>query len=79
MERTVEINGVCARRVTFSVEDGVVKSVSFSGGCNGNGKGIARLVEGMEVDRVISALTGVKCGAKGTSCPEQLAFALKNL
>lgn len=73
--------GTCAVGIDFEIEekDGVktVKNVVFSGGCNGNTKGIAKLVEGMPVDEVIKRLEGTTCGFKPTSCPDQLAKALK--
>ena len=69
--------GVCSRGIEFDIEDEIVKNVSFAGGCNGNASGISRLVEGMKVDEVINRLEGVKCGFKSTSCPDQLASALK--
>ncbi len=69
--------GTCSREITFDVVDGKVTGVSFLGGCNGNLKGIAKLVEGMEVNEAISRLEGIKCGFKNTSCPDQLAKALK--
>lgn len=70
-------NGVCAKEIHFEVDEGIVTSVKFIGGCAGNAIGIAKLVEGMPVNEVISRLEGVKCGYKGTSCPDQLATALK--
>jgi len=69
--------GVCSRSIYFEVEDGKVKNVSFLGGCNGNLKGIGSLVEGMNIDDVIARLEGTTCGMKKTSCPDQLAQALK--
>ena len=69
--------GTCARAINLEVEDGIVKSVEFEGGCNGNTQGISKLVEGMEVSEVISRLEGTTCGMKNTSCPDQLAQALK--
>ena len=69
--------GVCAQKISFEIEDHKVVSVSFFGGCSGNTQGIARLVEGMDVDEAISRLEGIKCGYKNTSCPDQLAKALK--
>ncbi|NBJ94212.1 TIGR03905 family TSCPD domain-containing protein [Parablautia muri] len=69
--------GTCSTSIDFEVEDGIVKSVTFSGGCNGNLKGIASLVTGMSVDDVISKLKGIRCGFKTTSCPDQLAHALE--
>ncbi len=69
--------GVCARGLSFEIEDGKVKNVKFNGGCNGNTQGIAKLVEGMDAKEVVARLEGVKCGFKKTSCPDQLAKALK--
>ncbi len=69
-------SGTCSQRILFDVENGKVKNVQFIGGCNGNLKGIAALVEGMDVDTVIERVQGVTCGMKKTSCPDQLAQAL---
>ena len=69
--------GVCSQKITFEIEDNKVKSVRFYGGCSGNTQGVARLVEGMDVDDDISPMEGIKCGFKSTSCPDQLAQALK--
>ena len=69
--------GTCSQRILFDVENGKVKNVQFIGGCNGNLKGIAALIEGMDVDTVISRVEGICCGMKSTSCPDQLARALK--
>jgi len=69
--------GTCSQMIVFDVEDGKVRNVSFMGGCNGNLKGIGALVEGMPVDEVISRVEGICCGMKKTSCPDQLAQALK--
>lgn len=69
--------GVCSRKITAEVEDGIVKSVVFTGGCNGNTQGVARLARGMKVEDVIARLENVDCGGRGTSCPDQLAKALK--
>ena len=77
MKFTYKTNGVCSRSIDIEIEDNVVKSVSFFGGCNGNLKGIAALVNGMGVDEVIERLQDIKCGFKNTSCPAQLAEALK--
>ena len=68
--------GTCSQRILFDVEGGKVKNVQFIGGCNGNLKGIAALVEGMDVDTVIERVQGIRCGMKKTSCPDQLAQAL---
>ncbi len=70
-------HGVCAKNISFDVKDGKVCNVQFTGGCNGNLQGIGRLVEGMPVEEVISRVEGIKCGMKATSCPDQLAHALK--
>ncbi len=68
--------GVCSRNLTFDIEDGIVKNVSFQGGCNGNLQGIAALCEGKPAEEIISSLSGIRCGFKSTSCPDQLAKAL---
>ena len=70
--------GVCSRLMRIEVEDGVVKSLQVMGGCNGNLQGISKLVEGMKVEEVIARLEGIRCGFKPTSCPDQLAQALKS-
>ena len=77
MDYSYKTKGTCSREITFSVEDGKVKNVSFYGGCNGNLKGIGALVEGMDIDDVIARVEGIHCGMKSTSCPDQLAQALK--
>ena len=69
-------SGTCSQRILFDIEDGKVRNVKFIGGCNGNLKGIAALVEGMDVDTVIERVRGIRCGMKQTSCPDQLAQAL---
>ncbi len=69
--------GVCSRLMEFEVEDDKVVSVSVTGGCDGNLKGISSLLQGMPVDEVISRLEGIRCGGKPTSCPDQIARALK--
>ena len=69
--------GTCSQMIYFDLEDGKVKNVQFLGGCNGNLKGIGQLVEGMDVYDVIARLEGTTCGIKRTSCPDQLAKALK--
>ena len=69
--------GVCSRRMRIEVENGIVKSLEVQGGCYGNLQGISRLVEGLRVDDVIARLEGIRCGFKPTSCPDQLAQALK--
>ncbi len=69
--------GVCSQMINFEIEDNKVKNVEFIGGCNGNLQGISRLVEGMDVNDAISRIEGIQCGYKKTSCPDQLAEALK--
>lgn len=69
--------GVCSQLIQFDIEDNKVKNVSFVGGCNGNLQGISRLIEGMDVNEAIARLDGIRCGFKSTSCPDQLAQALK--
>jgi uncharacterized protein (TIGR03905 family) len=69
--------GVCSQMINFEIEDNKVKNVEFIGGCNGNLQGIARLIEGMDVNDAISRIEGIQCGYKKTSCPDQLAEALK--
>lgn len=77
MKLEYKTNGVCARQIIFNVEDGIVSDVKFLGGCNGNTNGISALVEGMKIEDVIKKLSGIKCGFKNTSCPDQLAKALE--
>ncbi|MBR6596052.1 MAG: TIGR03905 family TSCPD domain-containing protein [Oscillospiraceae bacterium] len=77
MQYTYKTKGTCSQMITFDVNDNIVTNVQFFGGCNGNLKGIAKLVEGMNIDEVITRVEGVKCGMKATSCPDQLAQALK--
>lgn len=69
--------GVCARNITFDIVEGKVTNVQFEGGCSGNTKGVARLVEGMDAQEAIRRMEGIQCGFKGTSCPDQLAKAIK--
>lgn len=77
MQYTFKTKGTCAQMISFDVEDSKLSNVQFYGGCNGNLKGIGSLVEGMDIDDVIAKLEGIKCGMKQTSCPDQLAAALK--
>ena len=69
--------GTCSQMIDFEVEGDTIKSVVFTGGCNGNLKGISALVSGMKVEDAIARLKGIKCGMKNTSCPDQLAHALE--
>ena len=68
--------GVCSRRMTVALEDGVIRDVRIEGGCNGNLQGISRLVEGMKAEDAIERMRGIRCGFKDTSCPDQLSIAL---
>ena len=77
MSYEYKTKGTCSQRILFDIEDNKVKYVQFIGGCKGNLKGIAALVEGMDVQDVIARVEGIKCGMKSTSCPDQLAQALK--
>ena len=79
MQITYTPKGVCCRLMRIEAEDGVIKSVDVVGGCNGNLQGISRLVVGMTVEDAISRMEGIDCNGKGTSCPDQLAQALKQL
>lgn len=71
--------GTCSTEINFEVENDKITEISFTGGCSGNLQGICSLVKGMNIDDVISKLEGIKCGYKSTSCPDQLAKALKEL
>ncbi|MBD5191434.1 MAG: TIGR03905 family TSCPD domain-containing protein [Bacteroidales bacterium] len=74
-----QTSGTCSRQIDIEVnDDNTVASVKFHGGCNGNTQGISMLVKGMKVDDVINRLQGITCGNKSTSCPDQLAQALRN-
>ena len=71
--------GTCSREISVSVEGKIIVSVSFRGGCNGNTKGVAALVAGMDIDSAIERLEGIDCNGRGTSCPDQLAKALTEI
>ena len=77
MKYSYRTSGVCAVGIKFEVEDNKVGSVEFIGGCDGNHKGLAALVKGMEVEEAIDRLTGITCGHRSTSCPDQMAAAIK--
>lgn len=79
MEYKYKPQGVCSYGMTIEVEEDTIKKVVIEGGCAGNTIGISRLVEGMKIDEAIKRLKGIPCGAKGTSCPDQLAKALEEL
>ena len=70
-------HGTCSTQIDVEVEDGIVKSVAFTKGCNGNTQGVSRLVEGMKCEEAISKLRGIKCGSRPTSCPDQLSYAIE--
>lgn len=78
---TVEYDpqGVCSRHMTISAEDGIITEVKVIGGCDGNLQGISRLVVGMKVEDAIEKLQGIDCGGRGTSCPDQLSIAMRQL
>lgn len=69
--------GTCSREIHFEIEGGTIHNVRFTGGCMGNTQGVARLIEGMDINEAISRMEGIDCGGRGTSCPDQLAKALK--
>ncbi len=78
MKYTYRPKGVCSQMMEMDIEDNKLKSLKVTGGCSGNLQGIAKLVEGMDIDDVINRLDGVRCGFKSTSCPDQLAQALRH-
>ena len=69
--------GVCSAQIDFEIEDGIIKNVRFTRGCNGNTQGVGALCEGMSASEVIKRLDGINCNGRGTSCPDQLAKAVK--
>ncbi len=77
MQYTYKTKGTCSQMISFEVNNNIVTNVQFYGGCNGNLKGIGKLVEGMHIDEIITRIEGIQCGMKATSCPDQLAQALK--
>jgi len=76
---TYKTKGVCSQSIVIELDGDTIISVKFIGGCNGNTKGISSLVAGMNIDDVINKLEGINCGFRGTSCPDQLAKALKQI
>lgn len=72
-------NRVCSQEMVIELEGKIIKSVTIIGGCAGNTLGISKLVEGMQIDEAIKKLKGIPCGARGTSCPDQLSIALENV
>lgn len=80
MTHTYKTKGVCSRAIDFELtEDGIVREVKFHGGCDGNAQGVAKLCEGRRAEELIELLSGIRCGLKSTSCPDQLAKALREL
>lgn len=77
MAYTYKTKGTCSASIDFELENGTVKGVRFHGGCDGNAKGLSAIVEGMDAAEVIRRFEGIRCGFKATSCPDQLARALK--
>ena len=71
--------GTCSKEIDIELKDGVIDSVQFTGGCHGNLQGVSALVKGMAAQEAISKLKGIRCGAKQTSCPDQLARALEQM
>ena len=81
MKKSIEYktHGTCSRLIKVEVEDGIITDCAFFGGCSGNTQGVAALVKGMRAEDAIVKIKGLKCGFKGTSCPDQLALALEKL
>ena len=79
MTYSFKTSGTCSQEITFDCVDGKIYNVKFYGGCSGNLQGISRLVEGMDKDEAIKKLSGIRCGFKSTSCPDQLARALSQI
>lgn len=78
MERfTYPTRGVCSRSIDIAVENGMILEVAYHGGCSGNTQGVAALVRGMKIEDAVERLAGIRCGFKSTSCPDQLATALR--
>lgn len=77
MEMTYNTKGTCSRKIHIDVDDNILRSVSFEGGCSGNLKGISAICVGMDIDDIIERFESITCGLKSTSCPDQLAQALK--
>jgi len=79
MKYTYKTKGTCSRKILLDVKDGIIRDVSFVGGCAGNLRGMSVMVKGMRAEEVIEKLEGILCGFKSTSCPDQLAQALKQI
>ncbi len=78
MEYSYKTSGVCSRGVSFTIDGGIVRNVQFTGGCDGNTKGVAKLCEGRDAKELVTLLSGIRCGFKNTSCPDQLAKAIED-
>ena len=76
---TYKTQGTCSQLIEIELKDGVIDSVKFTGGCNGNLQGVSALVKGMKPEEVIERCKGIRCGFKSTSCPDQLAQALESM
>lgn len=76
MKITYKTKNTCSSEIIFDIEDNIIKNVKFTGGCNGNLQAISKLVDGLDVDTVISKCKGIQCGRKNTSCADQLATAI---
>ncbi len=74
---TYQTSGVCSRAINIEIEDGIINSVEYIGGCHGNTQGVAALICGMRVEEAINRLSGIDCRGRGTSCPDQLSRALR--
>lgn len=79
MKKSYTTKGTCSRQIDVTIEDGIITEVVFMGGCNGNLKGISALCKGKKPEEIIPVLEGITCGFKSTSCPDQLAKALKSM
>lgn len=77
MNYTYKTKGTCSQGIEFEIVDNKIHNVQFIGGCSGNTQGVSRLIEGMDVNEAISRIEGIRCGFRPTSCPDQLATALK--
>ena len=74
---TYQTHGVCSRSIDIDIQDGIIEKVTFHGGCSGNTQGVAALISGMRVEDAVDRLSGIRCGFKSTSCPDQLSIALR--
>ena len=79
MIKKYKTKGTCSTQIDLEVENGIIKNVAFTGGCNGNLQGVSKLVEGMKAEDAIAKLKGIRCGYKNTSCPDQLVTALEQI